>query len=84
MVVYFYFDSIFGFKVPVNGSWSNWSSFGACSKNCGRGVKTRTRTCTNPPPSNGGVPCQGLGEDHIECVEKVCLGQLICLLFMLN
>lgn len=39
----------------VNGGWSNWSS---CSASC---EGTRTRTCTNPPPSNGGAFCTGFG-----------------------
>ena len=39
---------------PVNGGFSPWSK---CSLNCNRG--TRTRTCTNPRPSNGGKNCIG-------------------------
>jgi hypothetical protein len=38
----------------VNGGWSGW---GACSATCGGG--TQTRTCTNPTPTNGGLPCSG-------------------------
>jgi len=41
---------------PVNGQWSGWSE---CSLQCGGG--TQTRTCTNPPPSNGGAHCSGAG-----------------------
>lgn len=36
--------------VPVNGGWSDWS-------NCFDGAQSRT--CTNPPPSNGGKDCVG-------------------------
>ena len=39
---------------PTNGGWSAWS---ACSVACGGG--TQTRTCTNPPPANGGAACSG-------------------------
>jgi hypothetical protein len=43
--------------VPVNGVWSAWST---CSTSCGSG--TQTRTCTNPPPSNGGASCSGASQ----------------------
>ena len=43
---------------PVDGGWSDWT-FGECSKTCGNGKKQETRTCTNPPPSNGGKDCKG-------------------------
>lgn len=45
----------------VNGGWSQWSGWIDCrcpGDTLAKGQK-RTRTCTNPPPSNGGQPCQG-------------------------
>lgn len=72
---FIYFDVFFltfFFQVPANGSWSGWSGFGACSKTCGGGVQNRTRSCTNPPPSNGGVPCQGLAIDCQRCAAIRC------------
>jgi len=41
---------------------------------CGGGIQTLTRTCTNPPPSNGGKDCSGLGltEKTISCNEQEC------------
>ncbi|XP_078346319.1 LOW QUALITY PROTEIN: SCO-spondin-like [Oculina patagonica] len=50
-------------ECPVNGGYSDWGPYGKCSKTCGGGVKTRTRTCTNPPPANGGEDCSGLGSN---------------------
>ncbi|XP_076269699.1 netrin receptor UNC5C-like isoform X3 [Rhynchophorus ferrugineus] len=47
--------------VFVNGAWSSWSSWSDCrcpGEPFGKG-KMSTRTCNNPPPSNGGLPCQG-------------------------
>ncbi|XP_071093658.1 fibropellin-1-like [Haliotis cracherodii] len=54
----------------VNGGWSEWSVVGTpstCSKICGGGQQqvSRIRTCTNPPPSNGGLTCQGDNTDTI-------------------
>ncbi|XP_065181025.1 hemicentin-1-like [Sycon ciliatum] len=43
---------------PVNGNWSPWSPW-SCSTTCGGGVRSRTRTCDNPPASAGGVNCSG-------------------------
>ncbi|XP_046559555.1 protein PIF-like, partial [Haliotis rubra] len=57
---------------PVNGNWSEWvETSTACSVSCGRGSRTitRTRTCTNPSPSNGGLDCQG---SNTETVSEAC------------
>ncbi|XP_060519034.1 netrin receptor UNC5C isoform X2 [Cylas formicarius] len=47
--------------VYVNGGWSPWSPWTECR--CPGDVlatgKMCTRTCNNPAPSNGGLPCQG-------------------------
>ncbi|XP_078346432.1 neuropilin-2-like [Oculina patagonica] len=59
---------------PVNGGYSDWGSYGICSKTCGAGVQTRKRTCTNPPPANGGEDCSGLGPESStrECNNQEC------------
>ncbi|XP_049821786.1 netrin receptor UNC5C-like isoform X2 [Aethina tumida] len=47
--------------VYVNGGWSQWSPWMECR--CPGSLpstgKMSTRTCTNPPPSNGGKNCVG-------------------------
>ena len=60
----------------VNGGWSNWGLWGGCSLTCGGGVQTRTRTCTNPSPTRGGVDCQGHGSQSQSCNTKGCPGTL--------
>ncbi|XP_020605695.1 hemicentin-1-like isoform X2 [Orbicella faveolata] len=61
-------------ECPVNGGYSDWKPYGVCSKTCGSGVQTRKRTCTNPPPSNGGKDCSRLGPDSTtrECNNQEC------------
>ena len=46
---------------PINGNYSEWSLFTACSKTCGNGSQARSRTCTNPTPLFGGIDCKALG-----------------------
>ena len=43
----------------VDGSWGGWEDWGACSKKCGPGNQTRTRSCNNPTPAHGGSECTG-------------------------
>ena len=57
----------------INGQWNEWSAWSDCSdKNCGTGIKIRTRHCSNPSPSNGGQPCQGRSVDFSFCVAPNC------------
>ena len=43
--------------LTVQSTHGGWSAFGACSKTCGDGV--RTRACNNRKPANGGAQCSG-------------------------
>lgn len=56
----------------VNGGWSEWGEFGKCSVTCGDGKKKRSRTCTNPPPSDGGADCSGASKDAEACTNGPC------------
>ena len=62
----------------VDGGWSNWL-IGNCSKLCGGGNKTKTRTCNNPAPSCGGSNCIGESEETVECNTMPCIGMYICI-----
>ena len=45
----------------VNGNYTQWTDWSTCSHSCGPGFMLRSRTCTNPSPSNGGLDCTRLG-----------------------
>ncbi|XP_035824221.1 uncharacterized protein LOC101853369 [Aplysia californica] len=55
-------------RLPVDGNWGQWTSYGACSVTCGGvGTKTRTRACDDPAPQNNGEDCQGSGTESQSC-----------------
>ncbi|KAL4226068.1 Hemicentin-1 [Mactra antiquata] len=63
-----HFDKCFERNCPVNGSWTNWSEYGECSKTCGYDIyRSRERNCTNPAPAYGGSDCVGDGTDLDLC-----------------
>lgn len=41
----------------IDGWWSSWSGWSACSLSCGWWVQNRTRVCNNPLAQNGGANC---------------------------
>ena len=68
----------------VNGNYTHWTMWTACDKSCGNGTRTRSRSCSNPAPANGGKTCldQGLGDDteDEECFLVHCPGAFPLLL----
>lgn len=66
---------------PVDGGWSGWSAWGSCSASCGGGTQTRTRTCTNPAPANGGADCVGSASESQSCNTGSCDVNGSCLSF---
>ncbi|XP_069066851.1 SCO-spondin-like [Pleurodeles waltl] len=55
------FDSrtCFNQACPVHGAWTPWSDWSTCDVECSGGVRSRSRSCEDPPPKNGGKPCFG-------------------------
>lgn len=61
--------------VAVHGVWEEWSPWSLCSFTCGRGQRTRTRSCI--PPQYGGRSCDGPETQHKPCNIALCPGELI-------
>ncbi|XP_011902754.1 PREDICTED: hemicentin-1 isoform X2 [Cercocebus atys] len=57
---------------PVDGSWSEWTPWEECTRSCGHGNRTRTRTCNNPSAQHGGRPCEGNAVEIIMCNIRPC------------
>ena len=72
-----YFTQTETLFVLVNGRWSAWLSWGACSRTCGGGAQRRSRTCTNPPPRNGGAACSGGRFQTRQCNSIGCPGTFL-------
>ncbi|KAH0621301.1 hypothetical protein JD844_022440 [Phrynosoma platyrhinos] len=56
----------------INGGWSFWGGWSSCSRDCELGFRTRKRTCTNPEPKNGGLPCIGSAMEYQDCNPHPC------------
>ena len=61
----------------LNGKWSVWGEFSDCTKPCGTGSKTRTRTCRK---CEFGNDCIGSASETIECNLKACPGMYLLLI----
>ncbi|CAG2228628.1 Hemicentin-1,Coadhesin,Thrombospondin-2,Thrombospondin-1,Mucin-like protein [Mytilus edulis] len=59
-------------STSVNGGWSLWDSWGACTISCGTGLQSRGRTCDNPAPENNEGTCQGSGSEYKACTLPAC------------
>ncbi|XP_052226025.1 sushi, von Willebrand factor type A, EGF and pentraxin domain-containing protein 1-like isoform X2 [Dreissena polymorpha] len=59
-------------KKAVDGNWSSWADWSACSSTCGGGFKRRSRSCDNPPPDPEGTMCPGESVTTEVCNNKTC------------
>ena len=66
----------------VDGQWSDWGAWSACTKTCGGGQQTRTRQCNNPAPSGGGSDCTGDSQQTQDCNTDACNTGNIILIIM--
>lgn len=68
-------DGVMYHLCVVDGSWSEWSPWEECTRSCGRGNRTRARTCNNPSAQHGGRPCEGSAVGIIMCNIRPCPGE---------
>ena len=54
----------------VDGQWSAWNAGGSCSKTCGFGSQTFTRTCVGQ--AHGGKACAGSASKSQACNTQAC------------
>ena len=59
--------------VPEDCVWGPWKTWSSCSKTCGGGTKTRSRTKTKAEPNGGN--CSGSGRDIKTCNTQSCAGK---------
>lgn len=57
---------------PVDGNWSDYGDWSDCSAECDGGSQTRSRSCSNPAPSNGGAKCEGSRDESMDCNDDPC------------
>ncbi|XP_045585383.2 uncharacterized protein gogo isoform X2 [Procambarus clarkii] len=56
-----------------DGEWGGWSPWTECPSTCGVGPRLRHRFCDSPPPSNGGLFCQGDSIEAESCEGPACV-----------
>ncbi|CAG2194245.1 Hemicentin-1,Coadhesin,Adhesion G protein-coupled receptor B3,Thrombospondin-2,Thrombospondin-1,Mucin-like protein [Mytilus edulis] len=59
-------------ECPIDGDWSEWSSWDTCSATCNGGIQDRKRKCDAPLPSNGGRYCNGFTIESRSCNNENC------------
>ena len=72
------YDILKYFYILVDGGYTKWSDFNACSATCGAGIQMRQRNCTNPAPKYDGRDCLRLGssKETKNCHDIYCPGNI--------
>ena len=58
-------------QCPINGVWSEWAQWSACSVTCGdTGKIDRSRACDSPGPLYNGLPCNKESYQENSCPDS--------------
>ena len=68
---------------PIDGQWSDWSSWSLCTHICGGGTRQRGRYCDSPEPRYGGSDCIGKNVELGPCGTEPCTGMNYIILTLL-
>ena len=68
-----YWKGLLSSLFSVDCTWRNWGSWEPCSKTCGPGTKSRSRS--KDGPLYGGGQCSGSSTDSASCNLKNCPGE---------
>ncbi|KAG7463897.1 hypothetical protein MATL_G00181470 [Megalops atlanticus] len=52
--------------------WSSWETWSACSQECGKGFRTRKRTCATPEGKSAPAACSGSTVEYQDCNSQPC------------
>ncbi len=52
----------------ADGDWSQWSGWSKANINR---IETRTRSCDNPAPANGGLQCTPKANTTVETIDAI-------------
>ncbi|WAR07555.1 HMCN1-like protein [Mya arenaria] len=63
---------------PINGFFSNWSTWTTCSVSCGNGTRVRERLCDNPQPQHNGSTCTGDYKESEDCFTGILCPKILC------
>ena len=67
------FSNVLIISKIVDCTWNTWNSWGSCSRTCGGGNKTRSRTQNGQ--SYGGQECSGSSNSTTSCNTNNCPGE---------
>ncbi|XP_062384183.1 semaphorin-5B [Sardina pilchardus] len=57
---------------PQGATWSSWETWSTCSKECGKGFRTRKRACATPEGRNAPYACSGSPVEYQDCSPQPC------------